>query len=120
MIKMYGKNTYVQSIQSPEWEDDEEGLVVEVEEPTTTMGCDGLDVALAAICGDVPYSAGWYSQNPAKGMLSFGEVTIGCIPDNAANREKLFSIAEKLSPLVGVPVSVSYYSDGVKGILGLR
>ena len=119
MIKRYGNNVYVQSPESPEWEEEEEGLLIEVEAPATAMGCEELDKTLAELCGDMPYSAGWYFDDPAKGWLSFGEVVIGCVPDTAENREKLWAIAQKLSPVVGVKVFVSYYEYGEKGVLAL-
>ena len=119
MIKLYGKNTYVQSVQSPEWEDEEEGLLIEVDAPTTAMGREELDNTLAALCGDMPYSAGWYFEIPAEGWLSFGEVTIGCVPDTTENREKLWAIAQKLSPVVGRKVFVTYCEYGSKGVLAL-
>ena len=116
---MYGKNIYVQSFESPEWEDEENGLLIEVDEPTTAMGREELDLILAQICGDMPYSAGWYIATKSEGWLSFGEVTIGCVPDTAENREKLWAIAQKLSPVVGVKVFVSYCEYGSKGVLAL-
>lgn len=120
MVKKYGKNTYAQSETSPEWEDGEQGLLIEFEEPTSIfLTPQDLDMALAAICGDMPYSAGWYSASPAKGNLSFGEVTIGCVADTSENRQKLLVIAEKLAPIVGESVSVSYYEDGEQGTLVL-
>ena len=119
MVKKYGKNVYVQSPESPEWEDEEEGLLIEVAEPTTSMGREELDSALAQICGDMPYSAGWYFATKTEGWLSFGEVTIGCVPDTAENREKLWAIAQKLSPVVGVKVFVSYCEYGTTGVLAL-